>query len=185
MARDDRRRAYRTAEGRITWDASKAGAKPALQRFAEKCEFDPVTGCVVWTGGTTSGKGNSARYGSFWYEGRRWFAHRWAAVHIHGLDPGRDEVGHCCPAGPNSLCVEHLETTTKADNIAERNTRVAAAARAEQAAETRQYWLLVDRGYEPPPEPDKPDEAFDVPWYDPPEWLRPYLPVNDPGDCPF
>lgn len=57
----------------------------ALQRFASKCEFDPVTGCVIWRGGTTQGRGNTATYGSFWYEGRRWFAHRWAGVHIHGL----------------------------------------------------------------------------------------------------
>lgn len=50
------------------------GTKTALQRFAEKCAFDPVTGCVMWIGGTTHGHGNNAPYGSFW-DGKRWFAH--------------------------------------------------------------------------------------------------------------
>lgn len=45
--------------------------RPALERFAEKCRFDPTTGCVLWTGGTTAGHGNSARYGAFWFEGER------------------------------------------------------------------------------------------------------------------
>jgi hypothetical protein len=97
--------------------------KTALQRFAEKCRFDYATGCVLWTGATTAGQGNTTRYGAFWDEGRRVPAHRWAAVHIHGIDLGTDEAGHCCPNGPNSLCVQHLEGQTKAVNVAERNTR--------------------------------------------------------------
>jgi hypothetical protein len=36
-----------------------------------------------------------------------------------------NEAGHVCPAGPNTLCVQHLAGQTKADNVAERNTRVA------------------------------------------------------------
>lgn len=156
-----------------------------LARFAEKCRFDPTTGCVIWTGARTRGRGNTTEYGSFWYDGRRWFAHRFAAVFIHGLDVGKDEVGHCCPGGPNSLCVQHVETTTKAANIAERNTRIASARRAEQANTTRQFWLLVDRGYETPPE-TRLAEPIDIPFYGPPEWLRPYLKVVEFGDdCPF
>lgn len=149
-----------------------------LPRFAEKCRFDAATGCVVWTGGTTAGRGNTTRYGSFWYAGRRWYAHRWAAVYIHGLNVGTDEVGHVCPHGPNSLCVQHLSPTTKAANIAERNTRVAAAARGVQASINRQFWLLVDRGYEQAPEPPAIDRD-DLPWFDAPDWLRPFMPDEE------
>jgi hypothetical protein len=99
----------------------KNRGKPALaRRFAEKCVFDYTTGCVLWSGGT-AGRGNSARYGVFWDDGR-WFAHRWAAVHIHGIELGPNEAGHCCPAGPNTLCVQHLEGQTKTDNVIERNS---------------------------------------------------------------
>lgn len=158
--------------------------KPALQRFAEKCEFDAVTGCVVWTGGTTSGQGNSARYGAFWDDGRRVPAHRWAAVHIHGIDLGSDEAGHCCPHGPNSLCVQHLEGQTKAANIAERNTRVA---KANQSNATRQFYLFKQLGIgEAEPETAAPAGVPDVPFYEPPEWFRPYIkPKEANDDCPF
>lgn len=163
--------------------------KPALQRFAEKCEFDPATGCVLWTGATTAGRGNTTRYGSFWAEGRRVFAHRWAAVHIHGIELGTDEAGHCCPHGPNSLCVQHLEGTTKAANIAERNTRVA---KANQAAATRQFYLFQQLGFlEPEPDPETAPlvaKLDAIPFFEPPEWLRPYMQIrkatND-DDCPF
>lgn len=156
----------------------------ALARFAAKCRFDPTTGCVLWTGGTSAGRGNTTRYGRFRDDGFAWYAHRWAAVHIHGLDLGKGEAGHCCPHGPNSLCVQHLAPTTKADNVAERNTRVAAAKRAEQSGTTRQFWRPVERGYEELPDPPAID-AGDVPFYDPPEWLLPFMANNDPGDCPF
>jgi len=157
--------------------------KPALQRFAEKCEFDAVTGCVLWTGGTTSGQGNSARYGAFWDDGRRVPAHRWAAVHIHGIDLGSDEAGHCCPHGPNSLCVQHLEGQTKADNIAERNTRVA---KANQSNATRQFYLFKQLGIgEPEPEPAAPAGVPTIPFYEPPEWFRPYMRKANDDDCPF
>lgn len=156
-----------------------------MQRFAEKCEFDAATGCVVWVGGTTAGRGNSARYGAFWDDGRRIFAHRWAAVHIHGIELGSDDAGHCCPHGPNSLCVQHLEGQTKADNIAERNTRVA---KANQSASTRQFYLFKQLGIlEPEPETAAPADVPIIPFYEPPEWFQPYMQprkAND-DDCPF
>lgn len=162
--------------------------RPAIERFAEKCEFDPVTGCVLWIGGTTSGQGNTTRYGAFWDDGRRIPAHRWAAVNIHGIDLGTDEAGHCCPHGPNSLCVQHLTGQTKAENIAERNTRVA---KANQAAATRQFYLFKQLGIletEPDPEIERlTDELNNIPFYEPPEWFRPYIKpmeAND-DDCPF
>lgn len=166
--------------------------KPALQRFAEKCVFDYTTGCVLWAGGTTAGQGNSARYGAFW-DGGPWKAHRWAAVHIHGLELGPHDAGHNCPAGPNSLCVQHLTGQTKADNIAERNTRVARERReqhlAQQNSMTRQAWLFVQLGIGGEPEPEEPRPSGDViPFHQPPAWLRPYLKSpegSDDDDCPF
>jgi len=158
-------------------------APDPIARFAEKCRFDPTTGCVLWTGGTTRGRGNSAVYGSFWYDGRRWFAHRFAAVHIHGLDLGHDTVGHCCPGGPRTLCVEHVARQSLGDNVAERNVRHANLAR--QTANERQYWLLVERGYEQAPEQAANDDPDDIPFHAPPEWLRPYLPVASADAAPF
>lgn len=167
--------------------AAGRGTKTALQRFAEKCEFDAVTGCVLWVGGTSGGQGNTTRYGVFWDEGRV-FAHRWAAVHIHGIELGTSEAGHCCPGRPNSLCVQHLEAQTKAENIAERNTRVA---KANQSAETRQFYLFKALGiHEPDPAMQASlDTLNDVPFdfHEPPEWLRPYLKPREANDddCPF
>ena len=164
--------------------ATNRGKTP-LQRFAEKCEFDSSTGCIVWKGGTSAGRGNTARYAVFWAEGRRVFAHRWAAVHIHDIELGPNEAGHCCPHGPNSLCVQHLEGQTKADNVAERNTRVA---KANQAATTRQFYLFKQLGIL---EPESAETGFaDVPvlpTYEPPEWFRPYLKPRESNDddCPF
>ena len=105
---------------------------PALKRFINKTKFDPCTGCVLWTGGTTSGKGNSAVYGSFWYEGHRWFAHRWAAQFIHGLDIDGLQVAHVCPEGPDGLCVHHVEGQTQLENLKEMNDR-------------RRFWLSPQR----------------------------------------
>lgn len=167
------------------YSAAENRGKTPLERFAEKCEFDPLTGCVVWTGATQAGQGNTTRYGSFWDQGRSIRAHRWAAVHIHGIELGTDEAGHCCPHGPNSLCVQHLEGQRKADNIAERNTRVA---KANQTAETRQFYLFKQLGIlEPEPEIDRlMDELNNVPFYEPPEWFRPFIKkANNDDDCPF
>ena len=69
-----------------------------LERFIAKCRFEPRTGCVRWIGGKTSGRGNTALYGSFWFEGRRWFAHRWAAAYIHGLADRRPTGRSLLPA---------------------------------------------------------------------------------------
>lgn len=154
-----------------------------LARFAAKCRFDPITGCVIWTAATSAGRGNTARYGSFKYRGKRVSAHRWAAEHIHNLPIGGVTVGHCCPHGPNTLCVQHLRPETLAENVSERNTRVA------QSRPEKQYWLLVGLGHkEPPPLGlDDPDATpATIPFYECPEWLKPYLPTPEPSDeCPF
>lgn len=141
-----------------------------LERFAEKCAFDPVTGCVMWVGAQTAGRGHSEPYGGFYYEGRMWLAHRWAAIHIHGHDIDGLQVDHCCPAGPSTLCVEHVRPETAARNRELQHLR---PGRAYQTLETRQWWVLVMKGYEQ--EPERPRETDGVPFYHPPEWLRPFL----------
>lgn len=162
---------------------------PLLERFAAKCRFDPFTGCVVWIAGKSNGGGKTGgHYGVFWdsNERRRWFAHRWAAMHIHGLDLTSGlTVGHCCKntldGHPNPLCVEHVQLETLAANIAERNTRVA---KAKQTGLQRQFWLLVDRGYEPGPEYSQASPGpDDIPFFEPPAWFRPYMPKTE--SCPF
>lgn len=159
----------------------------ALARFAAKCEFDATTGCVLWRGGTTQGRGNTAVYGSFWFEGRRWFAHRWAGVHIHGLDLDGVQAGHCCPhCRPRTLCVEHVEPQTMAENLAEQRARGSGIC-GVQAPDERQHWLFVGLGIrqlreQGEPAPDLP------PFFEPPEWLRPFLvdrTVNSADECPF
>lgn len=157
-----------------------------LERFRRSCRFDGATGCVLWTGGTTRGRGNSAVYGSFWFEGRRWFAHRWAAVHIHGLDVEGLQVGHNCPNtrnGPQTLCVEHVEAVTQRENLDELNGRLAKRRRVEQTNEERKYWLLVERGYEEPPPVAEPNPD-DIPFFTPPAWLNGSGPAAN-TDCPF
>lgn len=158
----------------------------ALQRFVQKCRFDATTGCVLWTGGTTAGRGNTAVYGSFWFEGRRWSAHRWAGVHIHGLNLDGVQAGHCCPGEPNTLCVQHVGAQTVAENMAEQIGRLGpAGTRVAQSSAERQYWLFVSLGIERRPEPPERDPSEDVPWYEPPVWLRSFLPAPIEDDCPF
>lgn len=163
--------------------AAALNIKAALKRFAAKCQFEPETGCVVWTGGTTSGQGCNTLYGSFWFEGRRWFAHRWSTIYIHGHDLGKDTAGHFCPhtadGNPNSLCIEHVKPQTMADNVAERNVRYHAARRAQKAEQSGQqmlYWKMVKLGYEPPPPQHDGLLPVGVARFDPPEWYRPFMP---------
>ena len=151
------------------WPSPPFVRRPALVRFAEKCRFDPTTGCVLWIGGKSNGQGNSATYGVFKDEGRRWFAHRWAAVHIHGFDIDGFQVDHCCedhgaPAN-NTLCVQHLQPLTLADNLAKRWGR--------------RLW-----GWDEWREPEPPEPVEGVPFYLPPLWLRPFL-KSEPRGCPF
>lgn len=157
----------------------------ALERFRSFCQFDPTTGCVLWAGGTSSGRGNSAKYGVFWYEGRRWFAHRWAGVHIHGLDLDGVQAGHCCPntiGGPQTLCVEHVAPQTAAENLAEQIDRLGPPG-LRQTNDERQFWLLVDRGYEPAPAVGEAD-PLGVPFFNPPAWLA-SVAIPEPDACPF
>lgn len=136
--------------------------REALRRFLAKCRHDPETGCVMWTGGKTQGRGHNAPYGAFWFEGRRWFAHRWAARYIHGLDIDDMQVDHCCPnrPKPHTLCVSHLQAVT---------------AKMNRDLQTRRNYIHLQVGlidYEdmfgPPEEPEE-----RIPFYPEPDWLHP------------
>ena len=157
--------------------------RTALERFAEKCRFDPTTGCVLWIGGTTAGRGNSARYGSFRYGDRAWYAHRWAAIYIHGLTLGTNQAGHCCPHGPNTLCVQHVRGQTQLENLDEQNTRM--KAKAAQSASEKQFYLFISLGIEPTP-PVQTVDPQAIPFYEPPAWFKPFMPKQENSDdCPF
>lgn len=142
----------------------------ALARFAEKCRFEPATGCVVWTGGTTSGRGHNTLYGSFWFERRRWFAHRWSAKHIHGLTIDGLQVDHCCSFlnTPDTLCVEHLQAVPPSVN-------------------RELQWIRTQVGCEgfDYPYPDLVRDPTDPPFFSPPAWFVEYGPCTmEPLGCP-
>lgn len=160
----------------ITGRAIKA--QTPLERFAEKCAFDPYTGCVMWIGTQTHGRGHGEPYGYFWNGERMELAHRWAAVNLHGKDIDGYQVDHCCPCGPSTLCVEHVEPETPEVNRMLQHTR---HGRAFQDLGTRQHWLYVQKGiWEDAPRPER--VPADHPYYEPPEWLRPFLTNYDPQE---
>lgn len=145
-----------------------------MARFLRYCRFDPCTGCVLWDGGTTAGRGKSALYGAFHFEGKAWKAHRWAAKYIHKLEIGGFHVDHCCsdfrPGLPNTLCVEHLRAETNAKNV--------------MLMHERRRYVLQGKGL------FEEDELYEadpraIPWYDPPEWYAQAKLKAISADCPF
>lgn len=155
--------------------------RTALERFVEKCAFDPFTGCVMWIGGHTAGQGHTQPYGRFWDGERMVLAHRWSAEHIHGFEIEALQVDHCCPAGPSTLCVHHVKPEPAPVNRELQNSR---PGRAYQSLETRRYWIHVQVGIEPDPEIVE-RVVGDIPFFEPPDWLQPFLPKEIRDDCPF
>jgi hypothetical protein len=125
----------------------------------------------------SNGQGSSCVYGRFWDDGRSQYAHRWAAKNIHGLDidqPGT-QVDHCCQDAegrprPNSLCVQHVQVVPSLVNL-----RLVWSRRGNDLEEEE---AITD-----PPAPEG------VPFFYPPNWLRPYLNDGNEGmqnaGCPF
>lgn len=136
-----------------------------LARFLSFCKFDPGTGCVIWQGGQTSGRGHSVPYGSFWFDGRRW-----AAKHIHGHDIDGLQVEHYCPniAHPNTLCVQHVHPLPGEYN---RELQTLRGGLVDQTAVQRMFWIYAQVGLEIPP-PVCLDAFTEIPFYDEPNWLR-------------
>lgn len=127
-----------------------------LERFKQYCRFNPLTGCVEWIGARTRAQGKTAEYGYFWDGKRMVLAHRWSAVHIHGLDISdpTTQVDHCCfPDRPcNTLCVQHVQVIPATMN-------------------RELQWIRVQVGLDAPREPYEPNPD-DIPYYTEPEWLK-------------
>lgn len=182
MARDDLVR----CSTRGTFVSPLGKGATALERFLHYCRFDATTGCVLWSGGTSMGRGHSAPYGAFKDKGKRVPAHRWSAQHIHGFDIEGFHVDHCCdpwraggsePLPPNTLCVEHVQPITNADNVT--------------LMHARRLWILTQKGYlDPPPlfaELAAPVEYHAAPFHLPPAWFSRLDNAVNSGDedCPF
>lgn len=135
----------------LTFDAPIS----ALERFFAKLAVDPChgfegTACVLWTGAQTCGQGKHIKYPAFWYEGARWYAHRWAAKHIHGQQIDNMEVDHGCR---RPLCVNHLRAMPPTIN-------------------RELQWIRVQVGIEENPREQFVPDDFPVPFYAEPEWYR-------------
>lgn len=84
----------------------KLGKQSTRDRFISKLVFNPMTGCVLWAGGTSAGGGRNIFYPTFWDGEKTVRGHVWAAENIHGMQrPPGHHVDHYCRV---SLCVEHL-----------------------------------------------------------------------------
>jgi hypothetical protein len=81
-----------------------------IERFKSKVEFDPETGCVIWTA-YCDPKG----YAQFGRKGR---AARWLYEYVNGPIPEELEISHACH---NPACVrphpEHVIVESHADNM--------------------------------------------------------------------
>ena len=134
---------------------------------------------MVWIGGKTKGRGHHVDYPSFWFDGERWFGHRFAARFIHGLDIDGFHVDHCCPniPIPNTLCVEHVQAKTPRQNR-------------ELQTERRRHFIHLQvglvqyqdaYGFPAGQESGEPD----IPFYLPPHWLGLSKGVKNDIECPF
>ncbi len=157
----------------------------ALDRFLSYCRFEPTTGCVLWIGAQTSGRGHHVPYGSFWFEGQSWYAHRWAAKYIKGLEIDDLQVDHNCSdvvpdlLHPNTLCVEHIQCLTLDEN---RELQATRAFEARKTAIHLQVGILRYEdvyGFIPTSPPDF------VPFYTPPAWLGLKEAKHERPHCPF
>lgn len=148
-----------------------------MQRFLSFCRFEPETGCVLWTGAQSMGRGHHVPYGTFWFEGRRWFAHRWSAKFVHGIEIDNMQVDHCCDTIPlpNTLCVQHVQALTPAQNRELQHRR--------KHVHLEVGLLRYEDVYGPAPDV----EDLDLPpYYEPPAWLGIKGPTDDrTTDCPF
>lgn len=87
--------------------------RPLRERFNEKIEFEPMSGCWLWNAGTTADG-----YGKFWMNGKTRVAHRVSWEFHHQQIPKQLFVLHRCDTPP---CVNpaHLFLGTKADNVSD------------------------------------------------------------------
>jgi hypothetical protein len=152
-----------------------------LQRFLDFCRFEPETGCVIWIGSTSMGRGHHDPYGTFWADNRRWFAHRWSAKNIHGLEIDGLQVDHFCPhiPHPNTLCVEHVQPMTLLEN------RELQALRAFERRKKNIHLQVGLLKYEDVYGAQLERDPNLIPFFTPPAWLGTSSVHRLPTDCPF
>jgi len=129
--------------------------KTSIERFKDKCEFQPGSGCVLWQGATAANSAGDTRSPRFRDGGKVWAARKWAAVHIHGLEVGEGMiVVNSCG---EDRCVQHVSAIVPGFNV-------------------RQHWLLTDYGYlerEPEESREASRPRHDGPAiHEVPEWLK-------------
>lgn len=97
--------------------------KPLRQRFLDKIEIDPVTGCWLWTRYI-----DRSGYGRFHRPTGSPLAHRYAYEEFVGPVPEGMQLDHLCRV---RRCVnpEHLEPVTPRENYARGNSFAAVNAR--------------------------------------------------------
>ena len=88
--------------------------------------------------------------------------------------------------------MQHVEAQAQAEKLAEAMNRLGPPGlRVSQSNRERQYWLFVSLGIERLPDATERDLTEDIPFFEPPEWLRPFLVdravklAQDNDDCPF
>lgn len=81
------------------------------QRFWDKVEPEPNTGCWLWGGGESGGG-----YGRFWNNGGMRSAHRVAYEDAKGPIPDGLQIDHLCRV-PSCVNPRHLEPVTSRENI--------------------------------------------------------------------
>lgn len=105
----------------IAWDAYD------LTRFLSFCDeyVSPHDGHthLLWRGGRSRGRGNTAWYGTFTAQGKSVRAHKFYGVAFLGLRPksGIHHLDHFCP---DSLCVSCIRKEVEAINLKLRWIRV-------------------------------------------------------------
>jgi hypothetical protein len=84
----------------------------AKKRFINNVEFEPTTGCWLWTG-----SGDKQGYGSFWFNGKNIRAHRFSYFEKHGMLEAESDLSvlHKCNT-PECVNGDHLFLGTLAEN---------------------------------------------------------------------
>lgn len=106
-----------------------------LDRIAAKSFPEPMSGCVLWAGGTG---GRSHRYGVVWDGGVMRSVHRVVYERAHGPIPEGLQIDHRCNT-PECVNVAHLRAVTPRENTLRGTSPAANAARRDTCARGHAY----------------------------------------------